>query len=155
MHSILFTVIVCHIISYSVTSYYIIVITIHMSQLLLNYSFFITEKFGLLQSLLSEDQQRQRVITAVNGQYQTLLHEACRLDNGCRRAVSERLVRLLLDRGVNPDLRDQHSKTAADYLSPDSSVRKLLRAQPGLYCCFYWCCCCCSWWWWWWWWLFT
>ena len=82
--------------------------------------------------MMSEPSHREKAAAAVNSQHQTLLHEACRLGNGPRKVDSEKLVKLLLEIGIDHSVRDKHHKTAADYLPRDSPVRNLLSACPGL-----------------------
>ena len=71
---------------------------------------------------------------AVNQEKRTLLHMACLHFADGQHEVGKRLVRLLLDKGVNPGTLDVLSKKAMDYVAPHSAIHQLLLKPPGELC---------------------
>ena len=71
---------------------------------------------------------------AINREKRTLLHSACLQFGDGTHKVGLQLVRLLLEKGVNPAAIDVLSKKAVDYVAPRSPISnmllKSLRSSP-------------------------
>ena len=70
---------------------------------------------------------------AINREKRTLLHSACLQFGDGTHEVGLQLVRLLLEKGVNPAAIDVLSKKAVDYVAPRSPISNMLLRPPGEY----------------------
>ena len=72
-------------------------------------------------------------IRAINHEKRTLLHLVCLQFGDGAHEVGRQLVRLLLEKGVDPAAMDVLSKKAVDYVAPHSPIRSMLLKPPGEY----------------------
>ena len=93
----------------------------------------LAEKLGLIRYILSEESHGKAAIHAINHKKRTLLHLACLRFRDSAHEVGRQLVRLLLEKGVDPAAVDVLSKKAVDYLAPHSPIRNMLLKPPGEY----------------------
>ncbi|KAK7480873.1 hypothetical protein BaRGS_00027874 [Batillaria attramentaria] len=90
-----------------------------------------TEKLGLLRYILSDETVVREARVAVNKEKRTLLHAACLQFGDGVHEVGKQLVKLLMEKGFDPMLRDVLQKKPVDYLAPRSPMSLLLARSPG------------------------
>nr|KAG5695001.1 hypothetical protein BaRGS_024184 [Batillaria attramentaria] len=89
------------------------------------------EKLGLLRYILSDETVVREARVAVNKEKRTLLHAACLQFGDGVHEVGKQLVKLLMEKGFDPMLRDVLQKKPVDYLAPRSPMSLLLARSPG------------------------
>ena len=93
----------------------------------------LVEKLGLIRYILSEESHVKAAIHAINREKRTLLHSACLQFGDGAHEVGRQLVRLLLEKGVDPAAGDVLLKKAVDYVTPHSPISNMLLKPPGEY----------------------